>query len=139
MNFKYELIVFKLLINTPHTNILLHMVTYCYKDSDRLWHIVTDSDILLNMGTDCDRLLQIVTKKRLYGMSCILVYDWFGCNISSRSKENALSYLTTGQNSQNVWSKLCSQLLFFIQFWTYFNLGFVIKFNWPHFPILTSL
>ena len=21
------------------------MVTYCYKDSDRLWHIVTDSDI----------------------------------------------------------------------------------------------
>ena len=42
---------------------LFHKVTYCYRNAR-----------LLNFGTDCNRLLQIVTKIRLHGMSCILVY-----------------------------------------------------------------
>ena len=51
----------------------MYSYIHCYKDGNRSFQIVTYCCRLLNIGTDWDILLQIVTKRRLYGMSCILV------------------------------------------------------------------
>ena len=48
-------------------------------DNDQLLQIVKYSDRLLQKVTDafnCDKLQKIVTKRRLYGMSGILVSHW---------------------------------------------------------------